>query len=79
MDASKAANGGGSSRRRRRPSDRVSQAILVTAQSMAKESPDSLTFRAIARKMGIAPSSIYDHFANLDELKKALAPRGFGG
>ncbi len=53
--------------------------ILDAADALLSESRDvdSLSLRAVARRVGIAAPSVYLHFSNIDDLKRAVVERGF--
>jgi len=53
--------------------------ILDAADALLAESRDTsrLSLRGVAKRVGIAPTSIYLHFPDVDRLKVALAERGF--
>jgi len=44
---------------------------------LAEEGVDAVTLRRLAREIGIAPSSIYNHFANRKTLLATLAEEGY--
>ncbi|MBP2478000.1 AcrR family transcriptional regulator [Crossiella equi] len=64
-------------RRARNPwgqGERLRQEIIAATERLlgAQDSDDQLTIRGVARAAGIAPASIYPHFADLTELVGAL-------
>lgn len=70
-------------RSRRRPNrrgqgERLREELIDAAIKLieAKES-DQLTLRGIARRVGIATTSVYLHFADVDHLLAAVVDRGF--
>lgn len=68
--------------RRRNPrgqGERLRQEILDAAESIIAEAGDAaaLSLRGVAKRVGIAATSVYLHFPDLDALKVAVAERGF--
>ena len=60
-----------------RPPNTSREEILDVALGLLREGGDSgLSIRKLARHLGIAPSSIYNYFADKDELLNALAEYG---
>ena len=56
------------------PSKTSRKKILATAiEQVANDGSDNLAIRSVAAALGLAPSALYRHFANLAELKDALA------
>lgn len=56
--------------------DRTRDEILVAATAVVLESgPSAFTLREVARRAGLAPSALYNHFAGREELIVALALR----
>jgi AcrR family transcriptional regulator len=53
--------------------DMVREGLLL----LASEGLEAVTLRRLAREIGIAPSSIYNHFANRRTLLATLAEEGF--
>lgn len=52
--------------------------LISTAESLLqREELDALSLRRVAREVGVAPSAIYNHFSNLDELLAAVAADGY--
>lgn len=52
--------------------------LISTAESLLRhEELDALSLRRVAREVGVAPSAIYNHFSNLDELLAAVAAHGY--
>lgn len=52
--------------------------LIATAEHLLQdEELDSLSLRRMAREVGVAPSAIYNHFSNLDELLAAVAADGY--
>ncbi|MEQ9463003.1 MAG: TetR/AcrR family transcriptional regulator [Haliea sp.] len=52
--------------------------LISTAESLLQhEELDALSLRRVAREVGVAPSAIYNHFSNLDELLAAVAADGY--
>jgi AcrR family transcriptional regulator len=48
---------------------RLRSEIVEASRRLTDHGGDALTLRAIAREAGIAGPSIYDHFANVDEIR----------
>jgi AcrR family transcriptional regulator len=77
--------GHASSAARRRPSarrgegERLREEILQTTTRLIEESGDvaSLSLRQVAHEVGVAATSIYLHFASLDELVRTVKDQGF--
>ena len=72
----------GSAGRQRNPrgqGDRLRQEIIDAARDVLAETGnlDRLTLRGVARRVGIAATSVYLHFPDIDQLKYALVDRGF--
>lgn len=68
--------------RRRNPrgqGERLREEIIAAADALLAESgnPDQLTLRGVARRIGIAATSVYAHFADVDHLAVAVAERRF--
>lgn len=70
---------------RRRPSrrgegERLKDEIVGAACALLEETGDvgALSLRAVARKVGIATTSIYLHFADIDALVRAVKNRWLG-
>ncbi len=51
--------------------------IAAAELVLQQEELDALSLRRVAREVGVAPSAIYNHFANLDELLAAIAAHGY--
>ena len=52
--------------------------LISTAENLLQhEELDALSLRRVAREVGVAPSAIYNHFSNLDELLAAVAADGY--
>jgi AcrR family transcriptional regulator len=69
-------------RRRRNPrgqGERLREEILDAADALLAESSDArkLSLRGVAKRVGIAATSVYLHFPEVDALKVAVAERGF--
>lgn len=66
-------------RNRRGQGARLRTDIIDAATALVTEAghANQLSLRAVAKKVGIATTSIYPHFADLDELKVAVVERGF--
>lgn len=69
-------------RRRRNPrgqGERLREEILDAADALLAESGDAskLSLRGVARRVGIAATSVYLHFPEVDDLKVAVVERGF--
>lgn len=57
--------------------EKTSQALIEAALDLAEEQGyASLSLRSVARKAGIAPTSFYRHFREMDELGLAIADQG---
>jgi AcrR family transcriptional regulator len=59
--------------------DRLREQLIQAAEELVEEKGDAgqLSLRAVAARVGVAATSIYLHFADLDQLKIALVERGF--
>ena len=68
------------SRNPRGEGGRLREELIETAAEMISESGDAnqLTLRGVARRVGVAAPSIYRHFPDLDDLKRAVVDRAFG-
>jgi AcrR family transcriptional regulator len=66
-------------RSRRGEGESLRGEILDAAKALLAETgdPGALTLRAAARRLGIAPPSIYLHFRDLESLRKAAIERAF--
>ena len=68
--------------RRRNPrgqGERLRNDIIEAASRLlADPAAPPLTLRAVAREVGVAATSVYLHFADIDSLILAVAARGFG-
>jgi AcrR family transcriptional regulator len=52
--------------------------LISTAKHLLRdEELNALSLRRMAREVGVAPSAIYNHFSNLDELLAAVAADGY--
>jgi AcrR family transcriptional regulator len=76
------ASQGSATARRRNPrgqGDRLREELLDAADELLAESGDAqqLSLRQVAKRVGIAATSIYLHFPDIAELKEAVALRGF--
>ena len=72
----------GHARRRNNPRGegaRLREALIDAACAMLSEAGDAggLSIRAVAARAGVAATSVYLHFADLDEVKVAVAERAF--
>jgi AcrR family transcriptional regulator len=70
------------SRRRNNPrgqGDRLREEIIDTADRLVSEAGTTaeLSLREVARRVGIAATSVYLHFPTIDHLKVAVVERGF--
>lgn len=68
--------------RRRNPrgqGERLRAEILAAAEAMVTDAGNAgpLSLRGVARRAGIAATSVYLHFPDVDHLKVALVERGF--
>jgi AcrR family transcriptional regulator len=73
--------GKGQARRRnpRGQGERLRDDIIEAASRLlADPAAPPLTLRAVAREVGVAATSVYLHFADIDSLILAVAARGFG-
>src|SRR5215467_3100458 len=75
-------NGAGRGERQRNPRGqgaRLRTEILDAASEILAESrdPKELSLRSVARRVGIAATSVYLHFADVDALAAAVAERHF--
>jgi AcrR family transcriptional regulator len=59
--------------------ERLRDEILDAADALLAESGDAskLSLRGVAKRVGIAATSVYLHFPDIDDLKVAVAARGF--
>jgi AcrR family transcriptional regulator len=65
-------------RNRKGQGTRLRRDILdAAARLLAKDGPEGLTLRSIAREAGITAPSIYAHFEDLDTVKDALVANAF--
>jgi AcrR family transcriptional regulator len=66
-------------RNRRGEGARLRADLVDAAAALVTETGhgQSLSLRAVAKKVGIATTSIYPHFADADQLKVAVVERGF--
>lgn len=66
-------------RNRRGDGQRLREDLVAAGAAMVAESGDSegLTLRGLARRVGVAAPSIYQHFADVEELKDAVAAHTF--
>lgn len=63
-------------RKRRQPRAILEEAILLAAESAASKNCNrDFTLLQISKALGIAPSTIYEHFKNKDELVLAVGHR----
>ena len=54
------------------------QLIEAATEALAQSAgPEVLTLREVARRVGVAPASIYHHFANIDELTDNVLAQRF--
>ena len=59
---------------------RLREELIATATAMVERGDlDQLTLRGIARAAGIAPTSVYAHFPDVDHLLGEVVQRGFDG
>jgi AcrR family transcriptional regulator len=67
-------------RNRRGEGGRLREEIVETAMRLVEGEGGAraVTLRAIAREVGIATTSIYSHFADVDEVMDAVTARAFG-
>jgi AcrR family transcriptional regulator len=68
------------SRNRRGEGGRLREEIVETAMRLVEGEGGAraVTLRAIAREVGIATTSIYSHFADVDEVMEAVTVKAFG-
>jgi AcrR family transcriptional regulator len=65
-------------RPQRTPSDDISPGVLKAALDLiTEEGPEGLTVRALARRAGVAPMSIYNHFDGKSGVLDAIIVDGF--
>jgi AcrR family transcriptional regulator len=65
-------------RPQRTPSDDIFPGVLSAAlELMLEEGPEGLTVRALARRAGVAPMSIYNHFDGKNGVIDAIIIDGF--
>jgi AcrR family transcriptional regulator len=66
-------------RNRRGEGARLRADIIDAATALVAEAGHGrqLSLRAVAKKVGIATTSVYPHFADVDQLKVAVVERGF--
>ena len=59
--------------------ERLREQLIKAAGELLAETGDAgrLSLRAVAARVGVAATSVYLHFADLDELKIAIVERGF--
>jgi len=59
--------------------ERLREEILDAADALLAESGDArtLSLRGVAKRVGIAATSVYLHFPDVEQLKLAVAARGF--
>lgn len=71
-------------RRQRRPNrrgegDRLREELIGAAMGMIEaDPPEPLSLRALARQVGVAATSVYLHFPDVDHVKGAVVERAFG-
>jgi AcrR family transcriptional regulator len=67
------------SNNRRGQGGRLREELVEAASALVAETGDasSLSLRAVAARVGVAATSVYLHFADLEALKVAVAQRGF--
>lgn len=67
------------SRNKRGEGELLREEIVTAALEAVRAggTPETITLRAISRRIGIAPTSIYAHFATMDDIFKAAAQVGF--
>ncbi len=77
--ADRARDSVGRRRNARGEGKRLREEILEAAEALLGESHDAgrLSLRGVAKKVGIAATSVYLQFPDVDHLKVALAERGF--
>jgi AcrR family transcriptional regulator len=65
-------------RNKRGQGDRLREDLIAAAMAMIEENQtDRLSLRSVARRVGIAATSVYLHFPDLDHLRAAAVERGF--
>ena len=66
-------------RNRRGEGQRLREELLAAADAIVTETGDgsALSLRSVAARIGVAATSVYLHFADIDALKAALAQRCF--
>jgi AcrR family transcriptional regulator len=65
-------------RPQRTPSQEILPGVIAAAIALiGEEGPEGLTVRALARRAGVAPMSIYNHFDGKDGVLDAIIIEGF--
>ena len=62
---------------RRGEGDRLRTALLAAAMDMVETQDTALSLRGVAREVGIAATSVYLHFPDLEHLLAAVMQEGF--
>jgi len=59
--------------------DRLRATLLEAATALLAESedPETVSVRAVTRRAGVSPTALYLHFANREELFRAVSEAGF--
>ena len=66
-------------RNKRGEGERLREALLEAARELLAESPDvdQLSVRAVTARAGVTPTALYLHFADMDDLGRAVKTRCF--
>ncbi|WP_433602300.1 TetR/AcrR family transcriptional regulator [Nocardia sp. CA-135953] len=67
------------SRRDRQRRELVAEIIAVACRQLDEGGPGNVSWRGVAREVGMNPASLYTYFASLDDLFTALIAEGFRG
>jgi len=79
MDGSNGSAGVRRRRNRRGQGERLRDEVVAAAGAILAESGDAgrLSLRGVAKRVGIAPTSVYLHFPDVEHLAAAVAARAF--
>ena len=67
------------SRRDRQRRELTAEIITIARRQLAEGGRAGVSWRAIAREVGMNPASLYTYFANLDDLFTAMIIESYGG
>ncbi len=67
------------SRRERQRRELTAEIVAIARRQLAEGGRAGVSWRAIAREVGMNPASLYTYFANLDELFTAMILESYGG